>query len=225
MTNSMIPYSFIPGTKAKAGEVNANFIALAELIEQNKIIARSDIADVIEQMKDKADKQELINDHTVSEEGTNLNDYKTSGTYIFSSLYKPLNIPAESAGVLFVTGKEDSTIKQIWFCDGSNKAIYTRNYQNEAWSAWSCITGIVKLSGAGYLRMPNGLILEWGKAAGKTVTYPLAFPKLACPVFMKNGYGSSYERSDTGFSAQSLTGFTCATGGVFSNLNWVAMGY
>ena len=30
MTNSMIPYSFIPGTKAKAGEVNANFVAFAE---------------------------------------------------------------------------------------------------------------------------------------------------------------------------------------------------
>ena len=36
MTNSMIPYSFVPGTKAKADEVNANFISLANFIEQNK---------------------------------------------------------------------------------------------------------------------------------------------------------------------------------------------
>ncbi len=34
MSNSLIPYSFTPGTKAKAQEVNANFIALAEKIEQ-----------------------------------------------------------------------------------------------------------------------------------------------------------------------------------------------
>ena len=36
MTNSLIPYSFIPGTKAKAQEVNANFIALADRIVENK---------------------------------------------------------------------------------------------------------------------------------------------------------------------------------------------
>lgn len=36
MSNSLIPYSFIPGTKAKANEVNANFIALANQITENK---------------------------------------------------------------------------------------------------------------------------------------------------------------------------------------------
>ncbi len=35
MTNSMIPYSFTPGTKAKAQEVNANFNALADKIDEN----------------------------------------------------------------------------------------------------------------------------------------------------------------------------------------------
>ena len=35
MTNSIIPYSFTPGTKAKAQELNANFNALAEKIESN----------------------------------------------------------------------------------------------------------------------------------------------------------------------------------------------
>lgn len=35
MTNSMIPYSFTPGTKAKAQEVNANFNALADKIDKN----------------------------------------------------------------------------------------------------------------------------------------------------------------------------------------------
>ena len=35
MTNSLIPYSFTPGTKAKAQEVNANFNALANKIDEN----------------------------------------------------------------------------------------------------------------------------------------------------------------------------------------------
>ena len=39
MTNSMIPYSFTPGTKAKAQEVNANFIALADKIDENNATA------------------------------------------------------------------------------------------------------------------------------------------------------------------------------------------
>lgn len=34
MSNPLIPYSFIPGTKAKANEVNANFIALADNITE-----------------------------------------------------------------------------------------------------------------------------------------------------------------------------------------------
>lgn len=36
MTNSLIPYSFVPGTKAKAQEVNANFIALSEQMQQTQ---------------------------------------------------------------------------------------------------------------------------------------------------------------------------------------------
>ncbi len=36
MSESLIPYSFIPGTKAKAQEVNANFIALADEIQGAK---------------------------------------------------------------------------------------------------------------------------------------------------------------------------------------------
>ena len=55
MTDSMIPYSFVPGTKAKANEVNANFISLANFIEQNKNSATSDIETVNNILKDKAD--------------------------------------------------------------------------------------------------------------------------------------------------------------------------
>ena len=84
MADSMIPYSFIPGTKAKAGEVNANFIALADVIEANRLTAAGDIEELNETLETKADKTELVNEHTVTDSGTDLNNYKTKGTYIFS---------------------------------------------------------------------------------------------------------------------------------------------
>lgn len=60
MSNSLIPYSFTPGTKAKAQEVNANFIALSEKIEENKAYTTSQIAetlDKIDEVSNVADEQ------------------------------------------------------------------------------------------------------------------------------------------------------------------------
>lgn len=44
MTNPLIPYSFIPGTKAKANEVNANFISIADAIDNTKQYTVDEIA-------------------------------------------------------------------------------------------------------------------------------------------------------------------------------------
>lgn len=44
MTNPLIPYSFIPGTKAKANEVNANFISIADAIDNTKQYTIDEIA-------------------------------------------------------------------------------------------------------------------------------------------------------------------------------------
>lgn len=225
MTNSMIPYSFIPGTKAKAGEVNANFVALADTIEANKTAASGDIEDVKEILKTKADKTELINEHTVTESETDLNDYKTKGTYVFTATYKPTNIPKGSAGMLIVTGESKSIIKQIWFCTEDNPEIYTRNLTGSSWSAWRSADGLVKKANIGYLRLPNGITMQWGSMTGSVVTYPIAFTKVAAPVFSKNGWGQSTERSDTGIANQTLTGFNIGSGGVFNNMSWVALGY
>lgn len=225
MTNSMIPYSFIPGTKAKAGEVNANFIALANIIEENKEITTENILEITEILQQKADKTELITNFTVTDADTDLNDYKTAGTYVFSSLYTPLNIPKGTSGTLAVSGCEDSTIKQIWYCDGENGEIFTRNYQNSEWTDWQSSVGIFEQADIGYMSFPNGLLIQWGYAGGKTVTYPIAFSTLACPVALKNGCGTDYTRSDMGFTANSLTGFTFTTSGKCSSLNWVAIGY
>ncbi len=56
MTNSLIPHTFIPGTKARAQEVNANFIALAEEIQSSQQNTASRFAQVNDSM------------HTMSEE-------------------------------------------------------------------------------------------------------------------------------------------------------------
>ena len=115
MTNSMVPYSFIPGTKAKAGEVNANFIALADVIEKNRLTSAGDTDKINEVLETKADKTELINEHTVTKSGTDLNDYKTKGTYIFAAAYKPENIPKGEAGMLIVTGDENPLLSKYGF--------------------------------------------------------------------------------------------------------------
>lgn len=225
MANSMIPYSFIPGTKAKAGEVNANFIALADTIEANRQTAADDIEAVNEVLETKADKTELINEHTVTESNTDLNNYKTKGTYVFTAAYKPKNIPKGDAGMLIVTGDEKSLIKQIWFCTEDNPEIYTRNFTASKWSSWISACGLVKKAQIGYLRFSNGITIQWGSNVGSVVTYPIAFTKIAAPVFSKIGWGSSYERSDTGIAGHSLTGFNVGSGGVFNNMHWVALGY
>lgn len=225
MTNSMIPYSFIPGTKAKAGEVNANFIALANIIEENKEITTENILEITEILNEKADKTELITNFTVTDADTDLNNYKTVGTYVFSSLYTPLNIPKGTSGMLVVSGCETSTIKQIWYCDGTNKEILTRSYQNSEWTDWQSITGKFNIVNPGYIIFPNGLILQWGQTSSKTVTYPIAFSTLACPIAVKNGCGTDYTRSDMGFTTEELTGFSYNTSGRYYALNWIAIGY
>lgn len=224
MANSMIPYSFIPGTKAKANEVNANFVALANLIEQNKSLTAKDIKDLQDVIVNKAEKSELVTEFTVEEADTDLNDYLTKGTYIFTSLYLPSNAPSENAGMLIVTGDSSSVIKQMWF-DDSSSTIFTRDYKNSTWSDWIAILGSFHLAQTGYIKLPNGLLIQWGGQTASGITYPIAYTTYACPLFSKNGYGGSYTRSDTGITADTLTGFGIGSAGVFVYMNWIAIGY
>ena len=227
----MIPYSFVPGTKAKAGEVNAIFSALANAITQyqttsaNNIQNLQDLVESIsETLAEKADRSELQTNFTVTETDTNLDTYLTPGTYIFDSEHSPINPPVGTSGMLVVTGTE-TKIKQIWYSDSSNTAAQTRNYTNSSWSSWVSNAGISSLRNAGYLRMPNGLIIQWGHATGTSNTYPIAFPSVACVVLTKNGASSAFERSDSGLTSQTLTGFVYTSYGVCTNINWIAIGY
>lgn len=227
MADSMIPYSFIPGTKAKADEVNANFTALANIIEANKTNTAGDIEDLNEILATKADKTELVNEHIVDTTGKNLDDYKTKGTYIFTSTYSPTNIPKGNAGTLIVTGKDPDFIKQIWLCTDSNPEIYTRNFVSDSWDEWKSVTGIINKANPGYFKLPNGLMIQWGSTSSTypNITYPVAYSKFACIICHKKGWNSSFERSDSGIVAESLTGFNYASSGYYLGMNWCSLGY
>lgn len=58
MSNSLVPYSFTPGAKAKAQEVNANFIALAEKIDENREYTKTQIDETIEKIEASASESE-----------------------------------------------------------------------------------------------------------------------------------------------------------------------
>ena len=58
MQNSLIPYSFIPGTKAKAQEVNANFIALADKIQDNQTTLKEQLTETEKTFSEKLEQVE-----------------------------------------------------------------------------------------------------------------------------------------------------------------------
>ena len=225
MTNSMIPYSFVPGTKAKAGEVNANFIALAEVISQNNNSALDAIATINSTLLTKADKTQLINEHIVTEIDTDLDDYTTKGTYRFSSSYTPSHVPTGStAGILIVTNDGADIVKQIWFCNETYNNILTRDFDGTNWSDWSSIAGDMTLnSPVGYVRCRNGLLIQWGMNTNFKVTYPIAYTSFCSAVVTKSGKNNS-SQADSGFSTSGLVGFTFVTGGYTAYLNWIAIG-
>lgn len=53
MAESTIPYSFTPGTKAKASEVNANFLALANGLDESKEYTKTEITNLESKLDEK----------------------------------------------------------------------------------------------------------------------------------------------------------------------------
>lgn len=233
MTNSMIPYSFIPGTKAKAGEVNANFIALAELIAANAdaLETKSEelnsvISGINSALDTKSDKTSCETEFQIGATTTNLNlnNYTKRGAYSFSASYVPTNGPKSTPGMLIVRGAETQEIKQIWL-DRDSYEIFTRVRTGGNWRDWKSVYGDYAVKKNGYLKLSNGMMFQWGYQASQSVTYPVAFKTASIVLFSKSGYDAKYERSDTGLLNQALTGFSIGTGGVFTSLNWIAIGY
>lgn len=231
MTNSMIPYSFIPGTKAKAGEVNANFVSLADIIEQNRQTAANDITELTDVVSGKADSEDLIKDFVVNTQGTNLDNYKTAGNYIFTSTYKPTNIPKGNSGVLTVLGK-GSKIKQIWYSDGAIPDIYVRMYSGSSWGSWATNSAANKTN-PGYIKFANGIIMQWGYSTfsvnSTTVTFPIAFTSTPQVCFGARASSNNIYAMGVLHTARSETSFTAhgwkVTGPADCSSSWLAIGY
>lgn len=81
--------------------------------------------------------------------GTDLNDYKTSGTYYFTSAYAPINIPAGVNGWLVVITLDDETVKQIWYRNGTLNSndfqTYVRTCGAGEWSNWRRLCTVEEL--------------------------------------------------------------------------------
>lgn len=229
MTDSMIPYSFVPGMKAKAGEVNANFIALAEVISQNKNSSDDKFAginDVLGDITDNILPDEHFERQNITEANTNLDSYLQKGVYFFSSNYIPTNAPKSVAGTLIVLGDENAGIKQLWLCDDGIFNIYSRNYSNSTWTNWNNSLKTSSVSSSGYMRLPNNALIQWGVFKQQTVTYPIAFAAHPTVVVSKQGYSTGNVASDEGFTNQSSTGFAYKSISMPSSLiNWIAIGF
>lgn len=85
-------------------------------------------------------KQETI---VVTETGTDLNNYKTEGRYLFTSSYKPLNIPQGEGGILVVykTTAGGTGCKQFWFRIGTtgvfdHKIFIRQTATATEWGPW-----------------------------------------------------------------------------------------
>jgi len=230
MTDSMIPYSFIPGTKAKASEVNANFISLASVIEANKDNANQVISELNTTLKNgldlKVDKSEYV-DQIIAESGTNLNAYKTKGTYIFNDLTIPLNRPQSYGGmekginaILIVMGDIDtSLISQTWYVMNNEFELYTRYFKDGKWTEWKPATG--KFTGS-YILFPNGLLIQGGATTGTSITFPIAFTTFSSVTIARVGSGNN---SSTGVQNITTTGFQISSYGYYYGVYWIAVGY
>lgn len=238
MTNPLIPHAFVPGTKAKANEVNANFLSLAKALETYKFDGSQNLNELSDELTQlielKADKTEL-KDIYVEDADTNLDTYKTKGTYIFSEEVKPTGLPEkeketpyDAAGTLIVRGKDAKSLNQIWFSDCENKPIFMRDYDfvNSTWKEWLPLMGksVSNTAGWGYVILPNGLIVQWGVNHNKNPIYPIAYGTFYFPYATKLSMGWSCTRSDTGFTALELSSHYFDTAGAYGGHYWMTIG-
>lgn len=75
--------------------------------------------------------------------------------------------------------------------DGSNVYVLSTPTKNGTLATLEDFGG--NLSGNGWTRLPNGLILQWGTANGGWVNFPIAFPNACFSVVGTQGQGSDYE--------------------------------
>lgn len=95
-----------------------------------------------------------------------------------------------------VTGAEEQYLFQIAtrFGDGSGNQMKMRTRAAGAWQPWFEIwhEGQIEISkgATGYIKMPNGFVLQWSRTSsfsnGDTVTFPVAFPTTCASVVVSD---------------------------------------
>ena len=134
---------------------------------------------------------DAVNAPTVSTQ-TDINNYQTNGTFM-TPLTGLANLPAGwSQGRYFVDVTKtagSSYIRQNITNTTSNQTA-SRVWSGTSWTDWAINTSnsmfVGVLDESGYCTLPNGLIMQWGKAtvasSGTTVTLPIRFPSKAVAV-------------------------------------------
>lgn len=118
MSESLIPYSFIPGTKAKAQEVNANFIALADEIQGAQTATTEQINQLEESITDRIE--------TVEENITNNcagNDLSNTDSLTNTILAAPNGTVGYSGQTITVNHELKVLIPDGWTEDNKYKNI------------------------------------------------------------------------------------------------------
>ena len=141
MSNSLIPYSFIPGTKAKAQEVNANFIALADQITENKNYTDMKISETVSSIDTQKADLKLGNTTLVSncilDAPNGIVTYTASKNDTVNCVY----ITEESSGTAEVYQYNFTTPKfggGIWYNLRENKS-YKFDTDTKTWEEFPCI--------------------------------------------------------------------------------------
>lgn len=149
----------------------------------------------------------------VTEENTDLDNYKEAGIYFFDTKQKPTNIPAGNNGWLQVFKGSGNFVKQIWFRAGTANTNDYETYvrtNTGSWSNWVKLVSIAdydtkSLNENGYQKLPSGLTLQWGSATAeltatevtKYITFPVSFSNSCFQVFAN--------LSDVGAQSTTLT--------------------
>lgn len=145
--------------------------------------------------------------------------------------YTPLNQASYTAA---------DVLAKLLSVDGSGSGLDADLFDGQDSSAFAKVGQFVSsLSANGYLKIPGGLILQWGSAAvflpsgnNHTLSYPIAFPTGTLAVFFAiNDPSSGYNQShlaNAGSTATTATFRAIADdsgGGNVPGFNWFAIGY
>jgi hypothetical protein len=158
-----------------------------------------------------------------------LDSILTNGFY-----YVPPNhpqSPTAGAGYVIVphTTSSSNTV-QLCF-DAANDEVYFRRMTTDTifeWrKLWSSGNTHANLAGSGYLKLPNGLIFQWGTVTGigspgsKTVTLPIAFTTAAYSATCAHKGESGGNATVSSFSLTQLTLFNESTSDGSSICYWI----